>query len=127
MHVIDEHDSRDLKEAVRVLKPGGSVEIIEEDIIFPCPDSPINRTPRASPVLRSRASRSHSGASRLAEFSDDDTYEDFFDDYYSSSKSRSIDTISGAYNDQVLTILLLSPRRDLSRFTNALSSEIIPN
>ena len=90
-----------LKETVRILKPGGSVEIIEEDILFPCTDSPITRTPRASPTLRGRASRSHSGASRITEYSDDDTYDEFLEDYYPSHKSRSIDTVSGGRFDQV--------------------------
>lgn len=39
---------------VRVLKPGATLEVIEEDLIFPCPDSPNSRTPRASPIPWSR-------------------------------------------------------------------------
>lgn len=34
------------------------LEVIEEDIIFPCPDTPSSRTPKQSPTLRPRFSRS---------------------------------------------------------------------
>lgn len=76
------------------------MEIVEEDIIFPCPDSPITRTPRASPTLRGRASRSHSAATRINDYSDEE-YDEFFDDFFPSNKSRSIDTVSGGRMDQV--------------------------
>ena len=90
------------------MHPNGCVEILEENIIFPCPDSPISRTPRASPTLRGRASRSHSSATRSQEYSDEDNYEDL-DDYYLPNKSRSIDTVSGALFDQVSAVLLVVP------------------
>lgn len=49
-------------EVVRVMTKDGVVEVIEEDLIFPCPESPmnVNRTPHASPSLLGRSSRSYS-------------------------------------------------------------------
>ncbi|KAI5122767.1 hypothetical protein M0805_009849 [Coniferiporia weirii] len=89
-----------IDELVRVLKPGGSLEIIEEDITFPCPDTPITRTPRASPIPYGRVSRSHSGSTQSTVYLDDKENDDVIYDDYSPNKSRSIDTVSGERQDQ---------------------------
>lgn len=75
--------------------------MIEEDILFPCPDTPITRTPRASPTLRGRLSRIHSQTQRDTVFSDDEeSIQDYYEDFFETQKSRSVDTISGE-QDQV--------------------------
>lgn len=77
-------------------------QIIEEDLIFPCPDSPGSRTPKASPALRGRVSRSLSRSTGTSMVPDDDL-DDFTLDRElnpSGSKARSLDTVSEKRQDQ---------------------------
>lgn len=89
----------------------GVVEVIEEDLIFPCPESPMNRTPHASPALFGRSSRSYSRSTvsnSHSHSSEGDTFEDFYDELFESgSRSRSIDTLR--QHDQVRLHLHLYP------------------
>ncbi|KAL5485825.1 hypothetical protein ACEPAI_6867 [Sanghuangporus weigelae] len=90
-----------IDEIVRVLKPGGSLEIIEEDILFPSPDTPITKTPRASPTLRGRMNRSHSRSTQETVHSEEEeSGKEHSEDNVPSEKARSMDTISGAQRDQ---------------------------
>ena len=100
-----------LQEVVRVMAKDGVVEVIEEDLIFPCPESPMNRTPHASPALFGRSSRSYSRSTvsnSHSHSSEGDTFEDFYDELFESgSRSRSIDTLR--QHDQVRLHLHLYP------------------
>jgi len=92
-----------IDEVVRILKPGGTFEIIEEDISFPSPDTPSSSTPKQSPTLRSRFSRSLSRSTATGFMILDDDLEEFeLDPDRSSdrgSKGRSLDTISERRSD----------------------------
>ncbi|THH07378.1 hypothetical protein EW145_g3428 [Phellinidium pouzarii] len=90
-----------IDELVRVLKPGGSLEIIEEDITFPCPDTQTTRTPRASPTPRGQIPRAYPNSTRSQVCRNgEESHDKFVDESPSSNKSRSIDTVSGGRQDQ---------------------------
>lgn len=97
------------QEIVRVLKPGGSLEIIEEDILFPSPDTPVTKTPRASPTLRGRMKRSQSRSTyETVPSEEEEESKENSEENGPSEKSRSIDTISGGQQDQVRARIFLT-------------------
>ena len=78
---------RDAQEMVRVLKPGGILEVIEEDLLFPCPDSPNARTPRASPIPRVRTEHWDEGLSTHSTIREQDRRSPVFAPHNSDSES----------------------------------------
>ena len=78
---------RNAQEMVRVLKPGGILEVIEEDLLFPCPDSPNARTPRASTIPRVRTEHWDDGLSTHSTIREQDRRSPVFAPHNSDSES----------------------------------------